>query len=283
MNVKRRAGLSHPIKEEFKYMQKEWKYRKVLYLMCLPALLQVFAFRYLPLGGIIIAFKEYNYRDGILGSAWVGFANFEFLFRSAKVLQVLWNTLLLNSLFIVVVMAAALVLSLVFNEIKSALFKKVSQSVILLPYFISWIVISVIIYNLLNYEFGAVNQFLKSIGLNPVKFYSESAWWRPILVSIKVWHDMGWNSVIFLATLSGISPELYEAAKNRRCRDGGSRLPTSVFPHLYPTISILLIMAIGRIFNADFGMIYGLWVITRLSMHNRCHRHLCLQGSQAAG
>lgn len=245
------------VENEFSFIRKEWKTRKALYLMCIPALIQIIAFKYLPLGGIIIAFKNYNFRDGIFGSSWVGLDNFEFLIRSNKVLQVLGNTLLLNSLFITIVMISALILSLIFNEVKSVIFKKVTQSIILLPFFISWIVISVVVYNLLNYEFGSVNQLLKTLGLNPVKFYSEAAWWRPILVLIKVWHDVGWSSVIFLATLSGISPELYEAAKI----DGAGRFKQIIYislPHLYPTISILLIMAIGRIFNADFGMIYGI-------------------------
>jgi len=235
----------------------EWKNRKVLYLMCLPALLQIVAFRYLPLGGLIVAFKDYSYRLGILGSPWVGFSNFRFLFGSFTILQVAWNTILLNLLFIVVPLFIAMIIALMFNELRWGGFKKVAQSIMLLPQFISWIVVGVVVYQFFNFEYGSINNLLKSLHISPLRFYSKPEYWRPILTAIRVWHDVGWNSVIFLATLAGIDPQLYEAATI----DGAGKMSRTMrisVPYLYSTVSILVLMAIGRLFTGDFAMIYGI-------------------------
>ncbi len=228
-----------------------------LYLLALPGILLLFVFNYIPMYGNIIAFKDFNISKGILGSEWTGFKNFEFFFTSNEMLSVIRNTLFLNVLFIVFTTVFALLIALFLNEIRLKIFKRTLQSLIFLPYFMSWIVVSMLVQAFLGGQHPTMNALLQYLGLQEINWYYEPALWPWILTLIKVWQGTGYLSIIFLAVITSISNELYESARI----DGASKFQSALritLPLLVPTISILTLLAVGRIFNADFGMIYAI-------------------------
>ena len=230
---------------------------RYIYLLALPGIIFLVIFAYIPMFGHIIAFKNLQFDRGIIFSPWVGMRNFQFLFRNPDWLSVTINTIKLNSLFIVFGMGGALVIALLLNEIKTILFKRISQSLIFLPYFVSWMIVSFMIYTVLNYNNGIANRFLAVMGVEAVSWYSRPEYWTFILVIMYSWKFTGYFSVIFLAAITGISVEYYESARI----DGANRLQQALFitlPVIRPTIIILALLAIGRIFYGDFGMIYSI-------------------------
>lgn len=233
---------------------------KALYSMIIPGAIVLLLFNYFPLFGILVAFKNFNFQDGILGSPWASpfFGNFEYLFTTnTSALKVTFNTLFLNALFIIFGVLFQVGLALVFNEIKGKYFKKVTQSLMFLPHFISWIVVGIIAYNLLNFDNGAINSFLTIIGKEKVDWYTSANIWPIIIVLFNVWKATGYGMVIYLSTLSGIDTSYYEAAQI----DGASKLQqikAITIPLLMPTIITLVLLQIGRIMNADFGMFYSI-------------------------
>lgn len=230
---------------------------RVLYLMVLPAFLYVLIYGYLTLPYLVIAFEKYNFRTGLL-SQWIGLKNFEHFFRSTWAWTVTRNTIVMNLLFIVVVYTCSITLALLLNEIRSRRFVKVSQSLILLPYFISWVIISYMVYGVLNSDTGALNKLMLRIGLvdRAVQYYSQANYWYVILVILRVWKYVGWTSIIFLSAITGIDSSMYEAAYI----DGANRWKCTRYltlPLLMPTLSVLVLIEIGRIFYGDFGMFYA--------------------------
>ncbi|MCD9026151.1 ABC transporter permease [Cohnella silvisoli] len=228
-----------------------------LYLMALPGILFFFIFSYLPMFGVILAFKNYNFAGGIFGSPWAGFDNFEFFFTSPDLYRITFNTLFLNFLFIVFGTLAAVVTAVLLNEIRSKVSARIFQTFIFFPYFISWIVVSLFLGTFLSSERGIINQLLSAIGLDRVEFMNSPGIWPAILVVVYLWKSTGYGLVIYLAAITGINPEYYEAARI----DGASRFQQIIrilLPQLRPTVLILLILAVGRIFYGDFGMIYAL-------------------------
>ncbi|GGH31117.1 ABC transporter permease [Paenibacillus segetis] len=231
---------------------------KFLYLLVLPGLAYFLLFSYLPMAGIIVAFKEYRMDLGIFGSPFNGLDNFRFLtVDTASVLKVIFNTLFLNILFIGIGTALAVITAVLINEIRLTWFKKISQSLIILPNFISWIIVAVFAYNFLNTDFGILNGWLKGLGMEGVSWYNRAEFWPVILVLLYSWKSVGFNSIIYLAAITGIDQEQYESAS----LDGASKFRKIwhiTIPGISKTIIILLLLAIGRIFYGDFGMIYGL-------------------------
>ena len=230
---------------------------KSAYLLVLPAVVYVFIYGYCTFPYALIAFKKYNYRDGLWGSPWNGFENFRFFFSSMDVWNVTFNTIKLNFLFLVGTISTAVILALLFNEVRGKLFKKVTQSVMIFPYFLSWVVISYILYGFLGYEYGFINVLLNDNGLKPHNWYNDPSIWVGVLVALRIWHGAGYNMVIFLSTITGMDETIFEAA----IIDGANRFQRILYiilPLLMPTVSILTLMAIGRIFNGDFGMIYAM-------------------------
>ncbi len=228
-----------------------------LYLLALPGVLFVFLFSYVPMYGILIAFKDFNIRKGVLGSPWVGFGNFEFFFTTDKLLLVLRNTVFLNLLFIAATTCCAVLLALLLNEIRVKWFKRTAQSLIFLPYFMSWVVIGMLVQSFLGGMHPTVDGWLESLGIAPLNWYYEAHLWPWILTLIRVWQGAGYMSIIFLAAVTSFPDEIYEAARI----DGASRFQMMrriTVPLLVPTISILTILAIGKIFNGDFAMIYAI-------------------------
>ncbi|CAM3272985.1 ABC transporter permease subunit [Paenibacillus lupini] len=232
---------------------------RTLLLMFLPVAVLLFLFNYLPLAGLVIAFKDFDFTKGIFGSNWMNplFNNFDYLFSSDTAFRAVRNTILLNALFIIVGLIFEVGFALLLNEIRNKYFKRVSQSLTFLPFFISWIVVGVFAYNLLDFESGAVNHFLTTIGFQPIDFYSEAGLW-PIILTIAVrWKVTGYGTIIYLAALTSIDNSYYEAASI----DGATRWQQIRYisiPMLRPTIIILTLLAVGRIMNADFGMFYAM-------------------------
>jgi putative aldouronate transport system permease protein len=222
-----------------------------------PGILFVLIFNYVPLYGILIAFEDFSITKGILESPWVGLKNIEFFVRSGALERIVPNTILLNLLFLVTGTAAALVIALALNEVRSKLLKRVSQSLMFLPYFVSWVVVSMMMQSFLSGEHALVNQWLRGLGLGEVNWYQDSGVWPGLLAVMRIWKGAGYQSVIYLAVLTAVPNELYEAAEI----DGASRVQLAThisLPYLVPTVSILTLLAVGSIFRGDFGMIYAL-------------------------
>ena len=223
--------------------------------MVLPAIIYFIVFSYLPMFGIVLAFKNYNYADGIFLSPWNGLKNFQFLFTGGKILRVVWNTLSYNVVFIAVNQTLQVLTAILLTEIGSRHFRKLSQSSIFLPYFISWVIVGGFIYNLFNYEYGSVNALLKAFGAQPVDIYSNVGAWKYILVAVNAWKWVGYGSVIYLAAITGIDKEIYEAASIEGA--GKFRQIFSItIPLIKPQIVTLVLLDIGRIFSGDFEMFY---------------------------
>jgi putative aldouronate transport system permease protein len=236
---------------------KELRKNRYLYLLALPGAAFLVVFAYIPLSGHVLAFTDFKFSTGLFHSRFVGFDNFKFFFGGRDWLNVTKNTLFLNALFLGIGLSFALVLAVFLGEMRNAAVKKVSQSFIFLPYFISWQVIALMIYSMLNSSTGLANQALASLGMKPVGWYGRPELWPWILTFFNIFKYAGYNSIVFLAALSGINEELYESARI----DGATRFQQTRYitlPLLRPIFLIMLLMGVGRIFYGDFGMIYGI-------------------------
>ncbi len=241
---------------EMTFIQKVIKYRTLL-LMCLPAIVFFFMFNYMPLPGIWVAFVKYNYRNGIFGSKFVGLQNFEFLATSGKLLSLTKNTILYNLAFILLGNLLAVFVAILLNEMQSRMFKKVSQTIMFLPYFISQVLVGILVFNLLNYDTGFVNGILTKIGVERWQPYSDPGVWPVLLVIIYLWQQTGYNSVVYFASIMGIDGEMMEAAKVDGA-NGFQRIRYIILPSLKPTIVILLLFALGGIVKGNFGLFYNI-------------------------
>ena len=236
---------------------REFKKNWILTLMLLPAIIYVIAFSYLPMGGIILAFKDFNYTQGIFGSPWLGLGNFQFLFQSGQAFRVTFNTIAYNVAFMVVNIILQVALAVIISEIGGKYFKKTMQTFLLLPFFISWVVVGAVVYNLFSYNTGFVNSILVSMGFNKADFMNQPIIWPFLIVMFNTWKNLGYGSVVYLASISGIDQEMYEAAEI----DGASimqRIFKITIPQVKPTVIVLVLLGLGRIVNGDFGMFYNL-------------------------
>lgn len=226
-----------------------------LYTMCIIPILAVIVFSYLPMVGIIIAFKNYKYNLGIFGSEWVGFENFKFFLTSDVFARITWNTLYMNAIFIVTGTAAAVVVAVLMFHITSRRATKVYQTILIVPNFISWVVVSYMAYAFLNPNYGLLNTLIESLGGNSIDWYAEPKAWPTILTLFSLWKHIGMDSIYYYAALMGIDTSLFEAAEI----DGANKFQifkSVIVPSLVPIITILTIMKIGGIFRADFGLFY---------------------------
>ena len=225
-------------------------------IMSLPGFLQLLIFAYIPMFGIIIAFKEYRFDQGILGSKWIGFYNFRYLFSSAVAVRITRNTVTLNFFFILTGLLASLIVALLMNEVQGKLRSRFYQSAMFLPHFISWVIVGYFVFAMLNLEDGLINHLLQSLGREPIRWYGEAEYWPGILVITNLWKGMGYGSILYLAVMLGINPEFYEAAKI----DGANKFQQILhitLPMLVPIIVIQLLLAMGGMFRANFGMIFN--------------------------
>jgi len=211
---------------------------------------------------MLIAFQKFSYKNQgifniVLKGNWIGFNNFMFFFKSQNALRVIGNTLYLNFLFIVIGTICSVALAIMFNEIRNKRFVKVTQSLVLFPHYVSWIVVSYILLSLFSSQYGIINKLLELFGKNPINWYYEAKYWPAILVFMKIWKGTGMNAVIFLAAIAGIDESMYEAA----AIDGAGRFKQIIYitlPLIKPTIIIMTLLSIGKIMYGDFGMIYAL-------------------------
>lgn len=227
----------------------------VLLLMIAPVILYVIIFSYLPMSGIVLAFKQFDYSLGIFGSPWCGFDNFRFFFISGQASTVVRNTVLYNIAFIVVNNVVEITVAIFVSEIGGKWFKKLTQGAMFLPTFISWVVVSAFVYNLFSYDFGALNHLLDSMGKEPIDIYSQSTLWIFIIIFLNSWKHVGYGSVVYLAAIMGIDSEIYESAT----LDGAGEIQKIRYitlPNLKSTVVILVIMGIGNIFRGDFDLFY---------------------------
>ena len=226
-----------------------------LFVLTLPALLSLLIFHYWPLAGSVMAFKDYKYSKGIFGSKWIGFKNFEYFFTSQDAFRVTRNTVLYNAAFIVIGISCAVIVALLLYEVINRAAIKFYQTVMILPRFLSWVIVSYIVYVLLNPISGVFNQILEAMGKEGIQWYGTLEPWPYILVFANLWKHIGLDSIIYYAALIGIDREQYEAAEI----DGASRLK-QVFsisiPSILPVILIIFILQVGSIFGGDFGLFY---------------------------
>lgn len=265
----------------------------LLYLMMLPALLYLLINNYIPMAGMVIAFKKLNFAKGIWASPWAGLKNFKFLFASRDAWVITRNTLLYNVAFILVNMVIGIAIAILITEVKNIKLKKLYQSAILLPFLMSMVILSYIVYALLSAENGLVNNsILPLFHIDPIQWYQKPKYWPAILIIANCWKGVGYGCLIYIASLIGIDPSFYEAAR----LDGASKwqeITKITLPSLVPTIITLLLLSIGRIFYSDFGLFYqvpmnsGVLVSTTNVIDTYVYRALIEQGnismSSAAG
>ncbi|GBG08955.1 ABC-type polysaccharide transport system, permease component [Paenibacillus agaridevorans] len=223
--------------------------------MTLPGLVYLVLFAYVPMFGLVIAFKNYNYSTGLWNSPWVGFKNFDFLFASQDAWRITYNTLFLNFLFIFFGTIASIGFALLLNEIRIKVLSRFVQSTMLLPHLLSWVIVGYFVYALLTYN-GLVNNILGYFGIEAIEWYNSPEYWPAILTITAIWKMLGYNSVIYLASILGISSDYYEAA----VIDGAGKMQQIRYitlPLLSPIIIILVLLSIGKIFYADFGLFYN--------------------------
>ena len=231
-------------------IRKNW----MLFLMVLPMMVYTFIFAYIPMGGIIIAFKDYSYA-GIFNSEWVGLYNFEFFVRSGKMWSLTRNTLLYNVVFIIIGLITKIGFAIMINEMWTKYYKRTLQSIMMLPHFLSWVVIGGLVYNLLNFEFGTINNVLASMGMKRINIYNNTKVWPAIFSFLTVWHGTGYGMIYYLAAIIGINPELYEAAY----LDGAGlmqRIRHITIPLIAPTTIIMLLLSLGGILKGNMDMFY---------------------------
>ncbi|WP_319946916.1 ABC transporter permease [Paenibacillus caseinilyticus] len=235
----------------------ELRKNKWLYAMALPVIVYVFIFSYVPMSAHLLAFKQFMPVKGLWGSRWVGLDNIKFFFTGPDWLAVTLNTVYLNLLFITAGTVCSLLIALLLNEIRQAFFKKIAQSLVILPHFISIIVINLMVLHFFNGQDGMINGVLRDAGLEAVDWFQTPSVWPWLLTVIFVWKGAGWGSIIYLAAITGFSEEYYESARI----DGAKRWQQIwhiTLPLLRPTLIVLTLLALGRIFYGDFGLIYGI-------------------------
>lgn len=228
-----------------------------LYVLLLLPMLFILLFKYVPYAGLSIAFKNYKIAKGYVGSPWVGLNVFEKIFRHRDFSLAVGNTLLLNVLDLVFSFPMPIILALVLNEIRVKWFKKLSQTLLYLPHFLSWVVIGSVAYQMFSMNSGVVNALIANSGHSPVPFLQDDAWWLVTYVFIGVWQSMGWGTIIYLAAITNVNNELYEAARV----DGANRLQQCLhvtLPCIRSTIVILLIMNLGRLMGGSFERIMAM-------------------------
>ena len=235
-----------------KVVKKYWP----LYIMFIPGLAYLIINNYIPMTGIVVAFKQYNLRDGIYGSPWIGLSNFEYLFKNQDAWVMTRNTIGYNLVFIVLGTVLAIAVAIILNEVRAQAAKQLYQTLILIPYLISMVVVSYLVFAFLSDGNGFINKsILPLFGLEGISWYNEAQYWPVILTIVYIWKSIGYNCILYYATICGIDRSLYEAA----VVDGANRWPqvwNVTLPCLKSTIIILTLMSLGNIFRSDFGLFY---------------------------
>lgn len=251
------SSQSNVVASRFKSFTHElWK-NKVLFLMLAPTIIYLIIFSYIPMPGAYVAFVNYNVNKGIFASEFVGLKNFEFLAKTGDLWNITKNTLLYNFVFIVLGNIIQITFAIMLAEIGSKWFKKISQSIMLFPYFISMVIVGVFAYNFFNFDFGFVNTVLSSMGLEKHEFYSDPGIWKYIIVFFKIWAGTGYGMIVYLAAIAGFDNEVYEAAY----MDGANnwkKIAYITLPMLKPTFILLFLFGLGGVLKGSFDLFYNL-------------------------
>ncbi|ETT66725.1 ABC transporter permease subunit [Paenibacillus sp. FSL H8-0457] len=229
-----------------------------MYLLLIPGLVFLLLFKYTPMYGIVIAFQDFNIFGGISGSEWVGMAQFERLLQSDEFLQVLINTLLISLYKITILFPIPIVIALMLNEVRRMFFKRTIQTIIYLPHFLSWVIISGLFLNILSPTGGIVNEIIRSFGGEPISFFTDNSLFRSLVVFTAGWKEIGWNAIVFIAAIAGIEQEQYEAA----AIDGAGRIRqmwSISLPGMLPTIVLMFILRIGSLLEAGTEQILTMY------------------------
>jgi len=238
-------------------LKRELKKNATLFLMAMPVVVAMILFNYMPMFGLVVAFKNFNIREGIWGSRFNGLKNFEFLFKTSDAWLITRNTLLYNFVIIALGTVIAISFAILLNELRSKKMSRLFQTIIIMPFFLSWVCVSFIGYAFMNPDKGMLNVILEKFGAEAVMWYSRLDLWPYVLVITAIWKSAGYNSVMYLASILGISSEYYEAA----LIDGANKrqqIRYITLPLLKPMVIILTLMAIGKVFYSDFGLFYQL-------------------------
>lgn len=239
-----------------KKKKKNWKRYLPIYGLALPGLIYLFCNNYLPMFGIVIAFKKLNFSKGIWASDWCGFDNFKFLFQSSTAWTIIRNTILYNVGFIILGTISSVLFAIFLNEIRKKFASKTYQTLILLPYLISWVIVSYLVFAFLGADTGLVNNsILKPLGLSAINWYNETKYWPVIILFVYIWKSAGYSMIIYYSSIVGISQDYFEAARI----DGATKwqqIKSITLPLLKPTVITMFILSVGRIFNSDFGLFY---------------------------
>ena len=240
------------------FLKKLWRY-KTLLLMCAPAILLILVFSYIPMPGLYLAFINFQFNLGIANSPFIGLENFRFLFLSGDIARLTRNTVLYNLAFIVIGNTINLIVAILLNELRSRYFRRVSQTLMLLPTFISYVLVGLFVYSFLNYDYGVINSAFRAFGGNPFSFYGDQAtkYWPGIIIFVNIWKGTGYGTIIYFAAIMGIDSEMLEAAHI----DGANtiqRIWHILIPNLRGTFIILVLLALGQIMRGNFDIFFNL-------------------------
>lgn len=229
-----------------------------LHIMLIPGVIILFIYSYIPMVGIVIAFQRFVPAKGLFGSDWVGLDNFRYMMQIPDISQVVWNTFFIATMKIVVGFVVPIVVALLLNEVRKELFKRSIQTLIYLPHFLSWIILSGILIDVLSPSQGIVNQVIKAFGMEPIFFLGTNKWFPYVIVMSDIWKEFGFSTIIFLAAITGINPSLYEAA----IVDGAGRWRQTwhiTLPGIRPIIVLVATLSLGSVLNAGFDQIFNLY------------------------
>lgn len=243
---------------KFSQFQKKMKKNWPFLIMLLIPLIFLLVFSYGPMYGILIAFKDYSPGLGIWDSPWNGFAHFERMFSDYTFRRALWNTIKISVLKLLISFPAPIILALLLNELRSIKFKKLSQTISYLPYFMSWVIVAAMMLEIFSPERGIINAIITTFGAEPIHFMADENWFVAILIGTDVWKEIGYGAIIYLAAITGVNPNLYEAAE----LDGASRFQKMwniTIPSIMPIITVMLILRIGMVLNAGFDQILNMY------------------------
>jgi len=270
-----KRSLKHKLVWLADHFKNEWQ----LYAMLAPTIIWFVVFLYKPMYGLQIAFKDYSIFRGVAASPWVGWEHFENLFSNDQFIRAVWNTIKISALNLLFGFPAPILLALMFNEIINATYKRVSQTIVYLPHFISTVIIAGIVITAFSPSAGIVNAVMGWFGLDPIYFLTKAEWFRPIFVGTGIWQEAGFGSIVFLAAIAGVNPSLYESA----VVDGASRwqmIWRITLPSILPTIIIMLIIRIGNIMEVSFELIILLYQPATFSTADVVNTFVYRQGLQ---
>ncbi len=240
-----------------KTLKQVLKYKN-MYILFIPCFIYLIIFNYVPMFGIVLAFKDYSIKGGIFGSKWVGLENFKELFATPDFFKVTWNTLKISFYKLIFGFPLPIIISLLLNELRSMRFKKTIQTIIFLPHFISWVILSGIIFSIFRVDGGIINELIVLLGGEKIPFLSDNRYFVTLLVSTNIWKGAGWGTIVYLAAITGIDPSFYEAAEI----DGASRFQKMIYitiPGIMVAVTINLILQLSNVLSAGFDQVFNLY------------------------